>query len=63
MLEEEFAGPKIKHYFVYLKFFGGDGGIPVLKGGSGDPFYNWTPPFFLVSTYPKGAKSAITPKI
>ena len=45
VLEGEFAGPKIKHIFVYLNFFWGGWEKNLFKGGSEDPFYNWTPHF------------------
>ena len=65
MLEGESAGPKIKHIFVYLKFLGaGDGKKTLFKGEAEDPLHNWTSHFFGegMGAYPKGAKSAKSPK-
>ena len=61
VLEGEFAGPKIKHIFVYLKvFFGEMGKKNFLKGGLRTYFTIGLPIFFGegMGAYPKGARSA-----
>ena len=62
VLEGEFAGPKIKHNFVYFKFLLGGWKKTFLKVGLRTHF-TIGPTIFWGGdgAYPKGAKSAITP--